>query len=483
MSASHQASFFDFFARPNQDNPTTPYENMLRAPANQADGGDVDKYQTLFAEAFGHHVQFYLNTPPELKIATNSTKRLIESDGLTTYFLEKIYKPPAFYETSNYPPDGDDLRSYDYFLQRILENPDTSGHGGGASEGSNLVTFLIGDVGAGKTLLLCKVFRDILRSQANALRAAECDPNSQSSSCVVPVYFDFETKMKSGASGGQLKDIDETFYKELFAEIESSLRRAQYAVKRVDFLYLQTIAAFAPRTSLEELIKYLHTHGIRLILFFDNIDGYHYYYSKYTFFARFYAEQVESIRKNITNLINIFTHGQYLGTRALSVVFAARMSVYRDCRHLTEPEASAGFSGATFQIETATGDQVVGARLDLFERAISTIVNNPETNKLGKQYQAILPQLYMMLGIPEARNLLRTATSTTAAITSISRLGHHGNRSLVAFLSNLRLDHRRDGELFKRFFTDKPHTLVLLYLANLRERYSQAKSTFQISSL
>ena len=90
MTTAQQLRFFDFFIRPNQDNPTTPYENFLRAPATNPDGSDVDKYQTLFAEAFGHHVQFYLNAAPEITVVTNSNKRLVESDGLTTYFLERI---------------------------------------------------------------------------------------------------------------------------------------------------------------------------------------------------------------------------------------------------------------------------------------------------------------------------------------------------------------------------------------------------------
>ena len=68
-------------------------------------------------------------------------------------------------------------------------------------------------------------------------------------------------------------------------------------------------------------------------------------------------------------------------------------------------------------------------------------------------------------------------SSEESVLMQISRLGHHGYRSLVDFISSLAID-PRDDILFKRFFENQSHTMILLYIAKLKHKYAQRKNHF-----
>ena len=475
MAEERQETFFDFFKRPNQQYSTEVYENRLRTEADVSDGIESRKYQTLFAESFGHHIQFNLNVSPEIRVVQNSTRRIVEADGLTSYFLEKLYTPPNLYESDNAPPPDKSERTFHYFFDRVTENPVTKSDGENASEGSNLITFLIGEVGTGKTLLLCKLVRDIVQAQTRRMSSGKEAAESGHHPWIVPIYFDFESQMKNN---GKLHDIDESFYRSLFTAITRTLSQTIYVQSLLDGKDIAAIQLYTADQALVHLIQYLHSHAIRLVLVFDNMDGYHYFYSKYAFFHEYYAKQLDSIQRNITRLINTFTQGHFLGMLGLSVVFATRKVVYRDCARFADPEFSNGFSGAVFQVEKTSGNLVARTRLDLFTEAIRKIEQHQSTQRLGKDFRKTLERVGALLGLKAASDQFAAQSPSSEAAVMLSRIGHQGNRSLVQFLSSLQLDHRNEGELFERFFTGKPHTLILLYIAHLHERYTQDEGHF-----
>jgi hypothetical protein len=478
MTNQRNSSYSAYFKRPNQEYSTEIYGNRLRADVAESESNESLKYQTLFAECFGHHVQFNLDIPPELTVVHNSNRRLVELDGLTSYFLEKLYVPPVLFESENFPPPVETKRNYSYFLHHILENPSTKKVTNGGTEGSNLITHLIGEIGTGKTLLLCKTIRDIVKEQTERNLQGHSSPVSYKDPLVLPVYFDFETQMKSGASDGKLKDINDDFYRALFTSIVNTISQTPYTKSLVDGATVYSFQASSAQTALIDLIQHIRSIGIRLIILFDNMDGYHYIYSKYAFFIEYYKEQLDSIRRNITELIYAFTQGQNFGMRGLSIIFAARKVVYRDCVLVSRPEASAGFLGTVFQIANTDSNQVVRVRMDLFTAAINKLESDPSTKRLGVEYRKTLERLRVLLGLENASRLLSEPSSSSETAITLSHLGHHGNRSLVEFYRSLQLDHRNDGILFDRFFNEKPFSLILLYIAHLCERYTQAEGHF-----
>ncbi len=189
--------YFDYFIR--ADHSISSYEDRLGSSAKESEQNEESKYQTLFSDAFGHHVQFNLDTPPILRIERNNARRFISNDSLSSYFLDKLYNPPKIYLSGNIRKRESDIRSFGHFLASISQSPVTKENPEGDSEGSNLFTFLVGDIGTGKTLLLCKAIREIKKKELNAY-----ENPVETRQLLVPVYFDFEYEMKG--EGGQLLD-------------------------------------------------------------------------------------------------------------------------------------------------------------------------------------------------------------------------------------------------------------------------------------
>src|SRR5688572_13486810 len=112
------SSFFDVFTRPQQHVKTAIYSDQLNATASSAAG---KKYQTLFSDAFGHHVQFYLDTPPELVLLPDDSRRFVSADSLTSVFLNVLYEPPRIFETPNTEYSADTQISFANFLKSISD--------------------------------------------------------------------------------------------------------------------------------------------------------------------------------------------------------------------------------------------------------------------------------------------------------------------------------------------------------------------------
>jgi len=279
--------YFDFFTRAGHS--IASYEDRLGSSAKESEQNEESKFQTLFSDAFGHHVHFNLDVPAILKIERNNARRFISKDSLSSYFLDKLYNPPNIYLSGNLKKRESDLRSFGHFTASISQNPVTKENPEGDTEGSNLFTFLVGEIGTGKTLLLCKVIREIKKREFEAYE----DP-SVSRQLLVPVYFDFEYEMKG--EGGSLLDIDDDFYGKVARAIDRSIQQISYARNNADESARLVLSPLAPKISqLISFIQRLHNAGIRLLLILDNTDGYHYHYSKYSFFPEYYRQQQESV--------------------------------------------------------------------------------------------------------------------------------------------------------------------------------------------
>lgn len=451
----------DFFIRPGEYCDTTYYTDKLEATAPQGEKVAVEKFQNLFADCFGHHVAQNLEAPPHLTVQSNDSKRFVTADSITSYFIENLYKVPGIYATANVKINEETNIDYDAFLARICDSPVTTQLNSADSMGSNRISFLVGDIGSGKSLLLSKVTRDILRMRKK-LDAQEL---------LVPVYFDFESAMK--AEGGRLLDVDEGFFRKLESAIVNQIKHFDdFSHRTPDLDNLACTDSSNYESSIISTIKYIYKCGLRLIIILDNVDGYHYHYDKYTFFQAIHEKQADSIKKNISGLTRVLSEGQHLGLLGMSIVFAARRYVFHDCIHTIEPEANCAYSGSVFQLETVGEEHVVAPRVHLFEQAISEIEKSPQLKPYAKDYREALARIRMLLG------LKASARGESPILGNIRRLCHHGNRDLVRFLSGLRLDYRNEPKLIERFFWDKPHTLVLLYIVNSKSRYTQHHGHF-----
>lgn len=293
---------------------------------------------------------------------------------------------------------------------------------------------------------------------------------------ILPVYFNFEKEMMGG--GGRLLDIDDEFYEKI----------CKLILQQLNLLYLfSSRRAMINKVASDEypnymiklisIIKELHKNRIRLLLILDNIDGYHYYYDKYTFFPEYGIEQANSIHKNIMELTSTLANGQYLGLLGITVIIAARRYVYEECLHTCPEESNYEFTGTVFQIDNVGEISILLSRIKLLEVAVNKLKHDDFFGNHCDHLSNALIRLKILFGIEDS-NEGQVLGRGASVMRMIRNLCHHGNRDLVGFLTHLRLDYRTDSELIERFLYDKPHTLLPLYITDLRVRYTQKRGHF-----
>jgi len=450
--------FFDLFVRVEQFVKYSYYGDIIEPIVKNE---NAKKVKTLFSDAFSHHVKVYSDASAELQFLPDDDRRYVSNDSLTAYFVEKLYEMPNIYESSNVEFSDECKVSYLRFIRSIVDTPITKKNDSVDFIGSNRNVFIIGDVGSGKTLLLSKTIRDIVSEQKRDALKMDF--------LLVPVYFDFETRMKG--YNDKLLDVDDFFIDKLIGGVVEVIQKFEVYKGR-----LGSIKEWEENNSEKggakfiSLVKFLFKRGLRLLIILDNVDGYHYYYSKYVFFDKYYKDQVESVRKNIFDLFYMLSSSDKFGDLGMNVVIAARRYVYEDCLHTSIRETASEFDGIVFQLGDIDEKQVVSTRFKLFSVAIKLLedkVENPEE----LQGDAVLEKISLLLGIDE--KIGEMSTRNNMIINGIRRLSHHGNRGLVSFLSKMGLDYRQESMLVERFFWDKPHTLLLLYMVDLKRRYTQ----------
>jgi hypothetical protein len=467
-------SFFDFFGRPEQV-VRRLYTDELAAPIEG--NKTIRRYQNLFCDAFGHHIEVNFDAVPEIQIQPDDPRRFITKDSLTAYFLDTLYQPPAIYETPNGSYSVRDSIPYPEFCRSISAPAATCADDRSDAIGTNRFSFIIGDVGTGKTLLVSKVLRDIIKQQ----RDAQNSSSEIQTDFTLPVYFDFESHMKSGS--GELLPIDDTFFDKLSGVLLATVQHSSlFRAKQSALSEVETKSHGTAEAKFIDLVRTAHRVGLHPLLVLDNIDGYDYFYSKYTFFEQYRERQVSSIRDNINRLTTTLRNGGSLGHLGMSVVIVARHYVYAQCLHTLRAVTPYQNPGSVFQLASVGETEVVAARMQLFTTALKHTESDPRLRVHGEDYKRALERIWILLGLQEKARSLREADEESKepqkVLGLIRSLCHHGNRGMVAFLSSLKLDYRDSSSLMERFLWNKPFTLALLYIAKLRSRYSQAQDHF-----
>jgi hypothetical protein len=468
MRADEKAkTFHDYFSRPDGFDPELYSDDLLRPAGSDT---HVRKYQNLYADCFAHHHQVYLDTDPVLTILQNDERRFISADSLDSYFIDYLYTPPEIFESPNSDYTDTPPVPYEHFIKSISDSPVTKTS---TSEmpGTNRLTFLIGEVGSGKSLFLSKVIRDLIKAQKLV--------QSEYSPLVFPIYFDFEKQMKDPE--GKLLPIDDLWYEKLCNTFLKDIQRFDmYRKRSKDVIATSRHDHGNWQCQFTAMIRSASESGLLPLLFLDNIDGYHYYFSKYTFFTEFRALQKQSVFDSIGKLSTALVSSDELGLLGMSIVIAARRYVYKECLSTIEPEASQHYSGEVYQLGPVDEVDVISSRMTLLDKAIEVLESDPKFWAVKEDYKLTLNRLRILFGLETWPTVLKHTPDqkTSRVMRTICDLCHHGNRGLVSFLSSLKLDYRENAELIERFFWDKPHSLTLLYIADLKKRYSQAQDHF-----
>lgn len=273
----------DFFKRVEDadDFPSLLYKQKITPKRRNT------KEDRLFMDCFSNHIEYHDHTRKTLVCNKESSSlRFINQDILSAYFINEIYEVPDILDFESYSDtDNKDENvpiKYHKYLKDISQNSITEDGSGQFDLGSNALRFVVGDIGIGKSAFLKKLICDI---ESN---------NFSDAYTVVPVYMNLEEIFNIESKPTPLKD---EFDKKLFYRIVESVKNkiSNFKIECINYIVPQEDDCLA----IKQLIAELKQKKIRLIIFIDNLDFYHYYNARYSFFEEYEHDQEQIINDNI----------------------------------------------------------------------------------------------------------------------------------------------------------------------------------------
>jgi hypothetical protein len=380
-----------------------------------------------------------------------SSTRHITRDNLSAYFINKIYDIP------NITTVGiDEEVDFESFLSEFVESSFASKEQCDKFNlGTNRLRLLVGKVGEGKSAFIQKVISEINN------RNDELDNKYK----LLTIYFNILEKYHYGYEPIPLKGNFLIYlYNKIYEEIDNRID------SDVDMVEMSGINPSAnPVLSLKLLISHLKQQKVRILLFIDNLDFYHYYYARYSFFAKYNKQQEKAINDNIMWLLSIFNSKENLGQMGLNVMIAVRQYVYEDIVSKEGGVKTDIDTTEAIRISVPSEETIFRTRFKLLSKAIDVVTKKKPGagRELNNMFRALQTKLLAA----------KFETTETTVIKTINKLGQHGNRSLVSFFSSLNLTYL-DYELIDRFFVRQVSTLYILYFNNMYKKYTQKQDHF-----
>lgn len=473
MTKQADRQYQDFFVRPFAD--TRQWLNKVTSSRYT----DDHSLGQLFADCFSPHndIRFAPDDISTLRPQRGDPSRLIRKNNLTAFFQNSFLKEPCahkdtpIYESPNIEEDEADLgpaTTFDYFWKCVTAIPFAPTAVDNPTLGENRVTFLIGEVGMGKTFLVSRLVQKV-----------HCNQVDDDGFFVLPVYVCFENYLASFNDAKSAPEFVQLFLGKLSDLISKELLKHDKATfDAIPAPKLQgNPTTHQISAAISEYIRQLASVGqkkYRILLILDNLDVLHYQNSRYLFFPEHYNEHRRLIEQKLTALVYSFVDPNLMGDSGLCVLIVARHNVARDCRllnHPALPRHNEIDDHVVFQIGRIDPLDVISSRLKLFEHAID--VCHKDSSALGD------------LSFRDQLGALRAATTNSIGshnlsdgLRRISDLSHHGLRSLVDFLGKMRLNPVSQEEVFQRLFSHSPWILERLYIANMHQRFSQSQGHF-----
>ncbi len=461
-------AYLDYFTRAERhldSEELGDYKESISLPSKSTE--DI-KLQNLYRDCLGPHVTNCFSAPRDAVYLSQQKDRVVAADNLTHVFLNSYYTVPDIFQSLSPRLETETKLSLPEFLSRVTTNPIDSRSETKNTLGTNKVTYLLGDVGVGKSTLISRLLMEF----------ADTYPVDDEGYTIVPVLYDFETQHKDGE---KLKNIDESFWADLYHLICLTIRDdsdlATQAMLDNSILINPSLPGGGVHPEIihhmRQIIHHLALRKIRLFFVFDNLDRYHFHYTEYSFFENYAQQQFESVKANILTLVTMFDR-KHLWTSGLCVLFVCRRYLYDYLVSNFDDVAPRDNHFAIFQLSRPTVKDVVASRLDLFDKAVKVVAPTIKTVE-STMYRDFLRNLKRVLTVEDTAS--HCQKSETPALEALASIGHNGYRSLVKFLASLPLRYK-DADAIKRLLVDQSHLLLLLYIANNHQRYTQDQSHF-----
>lgn len=450
--------FHDYFVRV-QDQIPQNVQRMITADIR--DGhlvGDTLRLTNLFIDCFDHHTECTSRERIERLTYAPTPRRFIARDEILVRYIDRWYVPPTIYSGFKDPADtenGVETKAFNELCDELVSSPITSDPAKSLELGSNTYTYIVGDVGVGKSALVCALYRKIL-----------FDGPGLDGYKVIPIHIDVDEKPDPA---GNLRQIDDAWFLKKLEDTLNQLKSipaalsAKFEVQKLSF---DAEESFVSRY--RRLAQHLAIRKFRLLFLLDNVDRYHFHYSRYRFTKDYSHEQRESVLLNLQHLIDVFTSKDELGWSGFCVAFICRTYVYQYLRSNCDDQSRKDREfGSVFTLDVDDPYSVVGSRMKIFREACESVLK-VKASIPAEDYQRVLVGFF---GLENTERALRPE------IELVRQLGHHGFRSLVGFFDGLRLD-LSQHDIFARLLQKQTKNLPLLYMLKIRRRYSESAGHF-----
>lgn len=450
--------FHDYFVRV-QD--CIPQNVQKLALADIRDGhltGDPLRLTNLFIDCFDHHTECASRERTEKLTYAPTTRRFIARDEILVRYIDRWYVPPTIFDGFKDPTDVENnvqTKTYNELCEELTSFPITGDPTKSLELGSNTYSYLVGDVGVGKSALVSSIYRTVL-----------FDGPGHGGYKVIPVHIDVDAKPDPA---GNLHQINDAWFLKKLQDAMNQLRSlptslsTKFELQKLNFDNEETYI-----TRYRRLAQHLAIRNFRLLFLLDNVDRYHFHYSRYRFSNNYSHEQRESVLSNLQHLIDVFTSKDGLGWCGLCVAFVCRSYVYQYLRSNCDDQSRKDREfGCVFTLDVDDPYNVVSSRMRIFQEACEVVLK-VKSSIPAEEYRLALQSFF---GIENSEHALRPE------IELVRQLGHHGFRSLVGFFDGLRLD-LSQHDIFARLTHNQTKNLPLLYMLRIRRRYSESAGHF-----
>jgi GTPase SAR1 family protein len=425
------------------------------------------KILNIYRDCFGTHVTANFGAQKNKIELSKQNGRFISCDNLNHVFLNLHYEAPKVNELVL----NKNKKTISQFIELITSNPITNYSEQNYDLGTNKVTYLVGDVGTGKSTYISRLLMDLTDTPIVN------DNNYR----VVPILFDFEIRHKDDKT---LKNIDDLFWADLYNYIHDTVvSNSSLNVQVPDEILINPLVSVDKAHGqilhhLKKLIHYLASKKIRLLFIFDNLDRYHFYYTKYSVFEEYEHQQMISVKSNVSALVNTFDKKD-LGTSGLCVLIVCRRYLYDYLCNFDDVTPKDNHY-RVFTLPSVTAKKVVSSRLALYEKALNVAnpVSKAMTSEKFRAFKDIVTEFYehtegiKAIKVVSSQLTKANDTSLDPALEAIVKMGHNGFRSLIKFLASLPLRYT-DCDVVKRLLVNQPHLLLLLYITNNHQHFTQ----------
>ena len=396
------------------------------------------KLRNLFRDCFSSHVIHFFNAEQDKIVQSKQRDRYADLDNISNFFIKNYYQMPRISQSiSRFEIEGD--LGFHEFRETISTNPIVAVDECNNKLGTNKISFLIGEIGEGKSVFVSKLHQYFQNSMIEKLETIKENDYIADDYTLVPIVFDFEVSHKK--QNQYLKDIDDEFWAEFHDRITTKMRNDKRLsqLSKIDEYNITPRVNGNPRPYLavhiRNLITYLAQKRIRLLIIFDNLDRFYFRYNKHSLFQGGLKTQDASFNENMEALVNSFILGHF-GTCGLCVLFVCRSDLY--FRLDSSNTLPLDDHSTCYRLTPASPGDIISSRLKLLEY-IETLFE-PEGFDDFFNY---LHRFFYLSGHETEEGFqegLIDRMRLSPVFNSLCQLGHNNLRSLVRFFHNLSIN-------------------------------------------